>query len=109
QFYSTYLYEKRKHITKRMIMSAKALKIVLQGRVQQVGFRYFVYRLASEIGVAGSVMNRNDGSVYIEVEGDSHLVDVFVDHCRKGPPRSQVTDCQLSDAPMQGFVGFTIR
>ena len=65
-----------------MIMSAKH-EIVLQGSTTG-GFSILCVPIGIRDRVAGSVMNLTDGSVYIEVEGDSHLVDVFVDHCRKG-------------------------
>lgn len=90
-------------------MDTKALSIYLYGRVQRVGFRYFVFKLAVEVGVMGFVKNQPDGSVYVEVEGDPHLVDVFVEHCKKGPPHSQVSKFQVSQIHVKYFTEFTIR
>jgi acylphosphatase len=90
-------------------METKAVAISLYGRVQQVGFRYFVFKLAAEVGVTGFVKNQADGSVYVEAEGEDHLVDVFVEHCKLGPPHSQVTRFNLKAIDPQDFKEFTIR
>ena len=90
-------------------METKAVSINLFGRVQQVGFRYFVFKLAAEVGVLGFVKNLPNGSVYVEAEGEPHLVDVFVEHCKKGPPHSLVTSFVVSSNDVQNFTEFTIR
>jgi acylphosphatase len=90
-------------------MDTKAVCIILFGKVQQVGFRYFVFKLASEVGVNGFVKNMPDGSVYVEAEGDSHTVDVFVAHCKLGPPHSNVTKFVVNSHPVQHYKEFTIR
>lgn len=87
----------------------KTISIKLYGRVQQVGFRYFVFKLAQEVGVKGFVKNQPDGSVYVEAEGDEHTVDVFIHHCKMGPPHSEVTSFFVSIIPTQNFKEFTIR
>ncbi len=90
-------------------MKAKAVSITLKGRVQQVGFRYFVYRLAAELNVMGFVKNLPNGNVYIEAEADDHIIEVFVAHCQMGPPSSRVDDMKVNGIPFQGFTGFSIR
>lgn len=87
----------------------KTISIKLYGRVQQVGFRYFVFKLAQEVGIKGFVKNERDGSVYAEAEGDEHTVDVFIQHCKIGPPHSQVTNFVVQTIPIQDFTEFTIR
>ena len=59
--------------------------ITVSGIVQGVGFRPFVYALASDMHLHGFVKN-SAGSVLIEVEGDSRDLDVFVDALTKRPP-----------------------
>jgi acylphosphatase len=90
-------------------METKTVSINLYGRVQQVGFRYFVFRLAAEVGVLGFVKNLSDGSVYVEAEGEPSLVDIFIEHCKKGPPQSLVTKFMVNLIPPRGFDEFTIR
>ena len=48
----------------------KTSRIVVTGRVQGVGFRYFTERIAKRMKVAGTVENKNDGSVEILVQAD---------------------------------------
>jgi hydrogenase maturation protein HypF len=59
----------------------KRLAIFVQGIVQGVGFRPFVYRLASERGLVGWVRNQPDG-VHMEVQGQSPALDAFLDDLR---------------------------
>ncbi len=47
-----------------------AISLEVHGIVQGVGFRYMTKILADQIGVTGKVLNKNDGSVYIEAQGD---------------------------------------
>jgi acylphosphatase len=90
-------------------MDTKAVCIVIKGKVQQVGFRCFVHKLAAELGVRGFVKNRPDGSVYVEAEADPHTIEVFEAHCKMGPPHSSVTQFSVQPMPTQGFKEFTIR
>lgn len=89
-------------------MGIKGKSIHLFGRVQQVGFRYYVYRLAGELGVKGYVKNMPDGSVLIEAECDAHTMDVFVEHCKKGSPQSVVSNCKSTNNDLKEFKDFRI-
>ncbi len=86
----------------------KTISLELRGRVQQVGFRYYVYRLASELGVKGFVKNNPDGSVYVEAESESDRLTVFVNHCKKGPPQSKVDKCLTKEIDSKNFKDFRI-
>lgn len=90
-------------------MSMKSVSIELKGKVQQVGFRYYVFKLALELGVKGFVKNQVDGSVYVEAEADEHSIDVFVAHCKMGPPHSRVSQFVVNKIPSCGYKEFTIR
>ena len=69
--------------------------IEVSGVVQGVGFRPFIWRLASELGLDGSVVNRA-GQVVIEVAGPAEAIDEFVRRIRSdAPPRSRVEDVVL--------------
>ena len=54
------------------------------GRVQGVGFRYFVQQSAVEYGLCGWVCNMNDGSVTMELQGTQAMVDKIAQRIRKG-------------------------
>ena len=51
---------------------------VFTGRVQGVGFRYTAYHIATQLGITGWVYNEWDGSVIMEAQGDSSLLDKMV-------------------------------
>jgi acylphosphatase len=69
----------------------RALRIRIGGRVQGVGFRWFVRREARELGLAGRVRNLPDGRVEVEVAGAPERLDAFRERLRQGPPGSRVT------------------
>ena len=61
-------------------------RIVIHGRVQGVGFRAFVYRLATNTGLSGQVSNCRDGTVECIVQSeDEQLLEMFVRALSKGP------------------------
>jgi acylphosphatase len=88
-------------------MKAVSLRIV--GRVQGVGFRYFVLRTAKQLGVNGYVMNCSNGDVYVEAEADDQVILEFVDYCRKGPSHSDVTDIVIREIETKGYSDFEIE
>jgi hydrogenase maturation protein HypF len=83
-------------------------RVRVRGTVQGVGFRPFVYSLASELGLAGQVINDGEG-VLAEVQGEAVDVDAF---CRRvaldAPPLAAVEDVEWAEAPVRGEAGFTI-
>lgn len=85
-------------------------QIRVQGQVQGVGFRPFVFRLASELGLAGWV--RNDGlGVEIALEGSRERVDTLLSRLRQAPPQRAEIDAIDLDLrqPPAGIEGFTIE
>lgn len=68
------------------------IHILVDGHVQGVGFRYFVYDFARQKGLYGWVRNRYNGQVEIQAEGARNDLDGLLDHVRRGPGRSMVTD-----------------
>ena len=64
--------------------------LVIHGRVQGVGFRYFVVRRAAELGLAGWVRNRADGAVEVEAEGGRDALETLVEAARRGPQGARV-------------------
>jgi acylphosphatase len=61
------------------------LRVVIQGRVQGVGFRAWTEATASEQGVEGWVCNRRDGSVEAVFAGAEEMVMSMIELCREGP------------------------
>jgi acylphosphatase len=88
-------------------MIAKAIRI--EGKVQGVGFRYYILKNARAHRINGWVRNANDGAVEIQAIGNQMDMDVFLDYCQQGPPRSRVE--KISTSTLQNFVAdeFIIR
>lgn len=76
------------------------------GRVQGVGFRWFVRQEARRLGVAGWVRNRTDGSVELETAGEDAAVERLLQHVRVGPDAADVTDVLISDTQVAGSVPY---
>ena len=66
------------------------LDIKITGRVQGVGFRYFVQQKANEMGITGWVKNSIDGGVLILAQGIEPELKTFIDYLYIGPTRSRV-------------------
>ncbi|MBU2643125.1 acylphosphatase, partial [bacterium] len=85
------------------------LRITIQGAVQGVGFRPFIFRLAQEMGLAGWVLNSAQG-VFIEVEGEKGSLDRFMLRIpgeKPGPAYIQSFEASFLDRV--GYTGFSIR
>ena len=87
-----------------------ARRLVISGRVQGVGFRYFTQNAAAREGVAGWVENLPDGRVEVFVEGDEDAVTRVERAIRSGPPGARVDNVYVQDAEAAGALkGFRIK
>ena len=85
-------------------------RIIVEGMVQGVGFRYFVCTKASRLGLAGFVRNVSDGRVEIEVEGDRSLIEELIKFLKVGPRAAHVADVEVDwKKPEHQFQSFEIR
>ena len=88
----------------------EARRYVVKGRVQGVGFRWFVEREAHLLGVAGWVRNRSDGSVEVLAQGSADQLAGLHGKLREGPRASRVDDVQVSNVqPDEGIQSFRIE
>ena len=86
-----------------------AYSIHVSGVVQGVGFRPFVYRLARTHGLAGWVLNAEDG-VEIHLEGNDQPLQCFIDQLKaEPPPAAAISAVQVKRAALSGLADFTIR
>ena len=93
-----------------MVSEKASLTAWVIGTVQGVGFRYFTERVAEEIGVAGYVMNRSDGSVEVMAEGERGILEQLLEHLKQGPSGARVERVEESWGPYTGrFVSFSVR
>lgn len=87
----------------------KSIKINIYGQVQEVGFRYNALQKAHELGINGFVKNRNDGSVYIEADGEPEVLDKFILWCKQGSPWSRVDEIKVMDIPFNNYKTFVVK
>ncbi|MGZ4187885.1 MAG: carbamoyltransferase HypF [Solirubrobacteraceae bacterium] len=91
------------------VATLRRARVRVQGTVQGVGLRPYVHRLASELGLAGYVLNDSRG-VLIEVEGSSDAVEAFLMRLApEAPPLAVLEDVAVSDLEPTGDGGFEIR
>ncbi len=89
-------------------MQAKRYRI--NGRVQGVGFRYFVSREAGALGVHGWVRNRADGTVEALAQGTNEELDRFLGRLQEGPRWSRVISVSVTEESDEDVLqGFEIR
>jgi acylphosphatase len=86
------------------------LEAVVRGRVQGVGFRYFVLREASRLGLRGWVANEADGSVRCVAEGPKTALEALLAVLREGPSGAVIGSVSEDWLPAAGrFEGFGVR
>ncbi|MDI6851071.1 MAG: acylphosphatase [bacterium] len=90
-------------------MAIKRYYIRIYGIVQGVGFRYFAYRLATNMGISGYVKNMPDESVEIEAEGPEDVLEQFLRRVEEGPPAAVVERVIKEEIPPTGEKGFEIK
>lgn len=84
--------------------------LLIAGRVQGVGYRYFTQVVATQLGLRGYVRNRRDGTVEVMVEGPRRVIDRFMEELRRGPYLAVVKNVEVTWGETTGtFSGFTIR
>jgi acylphosphatase len=84
-------------------------RVVVHGRVQGVFFRGSTADRAREVGVAGWVRNRPDGTVEAVFEGSAAQVEEMVRYCREGPPWARVERVEEFEEAPEDLAGFRIR
>ena len=95
------------------VMHGRTLYLLIEGRVQGVGFRAWVAQEASARGLTGWVRNRRTGAVEALLCGDPSVVANIVEACRRGPPAARVDDlyviADVADGSLGAFVGFEVQ
>ncbi|MGQ9456077.1 MAG: acylphosphatase [Armatimonadota bacterium] len=92
----------KSHVEKRLVA-------VVRGRVQGVGFRYFVLDKAHQLGLVGIVRNLRNGDVEVIAEGTQGALEALLATLRVGPRASRVDDVQVALLPPTGeYTDFSI-
>jgi acylphosphatase len=87
----------------------KHYNITIRGRVQGVGYRYFALKTAHSTGIKGYVKNNQDGTVFIEAEGEEIKLNQFVAQCKTGPGWAFVDKVEVNEFPVRGYEDFKIK
>ncbi|MBN1949131.1 MAG: acylphosphatase [Candidatus Cloacimonetes bacterium] len=88
----------------------KTYEILVSGKVQGVGYRYFVLQQASSLQLVGNVRNQPDGSVKILAAGTEVELKIFMDSLRHGPPRARVQTVDFREiSPAHSYDKFRIE
>ena len=87
-----------------------AARILVEGAVQGVGFRYFILHQAQLLSLSGFVRNLADGRVEIEVEGEKSVIEQLIDLAKRGPRLAQVESVNIEWKELRGvYSHFGIR
>ncbi|HET6245329.1 MAG: acylphosphatase [Bacteroidetes bacterium] len=86
----------------------KHYKISISGKVQGVFFRKSASKKAKELGVAGIVLNKPEGSVYIEAEAEEAVLGEFIVWCKRGPIGAKVEDVNIFEGDLVNYDQFEI-
>ncbi len=81
-------------------------RAIIHGAVQGVFFRDSLRRVAIARGVAGSAVNRAEGTVEAVLEGPPDAVEALLEFCRTGPPAARVDRVEISEEQPRGESGF---
>jgi acylphosphatase len=89
---------------------AGAVHLRVSGRVQGVGFRYFIVNRAESVGAVGFARNLADGDVEIWAEGTKEALDTVIAAARSGPRWSSVENVEVKKVEAKrSFRGFEVR
>ncbi len=87
----------------------KLIGIRVKGIVQGVFYRKTTQQKAIELGITGTVKNKEDGSVYIEAYGTADALKNLVEWCKSGPPRAEVESVETKELALKEYKSFTIK
>lgn len=76
-------------------LKLSCVKITVSGRVQGVGYRYFIARTADELELKGYAKNLFNGNVEITAEGRHEFLEVLIKKAKEGPRNSRVDSCKV--------------
>jgi len=81
----------------------KKIHIVITGKVQGVGFRYWLYQKSNERNIYGWVKNKISGEVEAVLIGDCKNVDEILELCKQSPLSSKVTNIKIQNYKKEQF------
>ena len=87
-----------------------AFEIIISGRVQGVGYRYFVLRKAEFLNIKGYVKNLYDGRVKVLAIGDDTAIEEFINELQNGPFMSHVSNIDITNIQLtKKYENFSVK
>lgn len=77
----------------------KAVSIKVTGRLQNVGYRHYARLAAQDYKLTGKFVVNDDGSVYIEAQGEQNNLEEFIEYCKRGPAWARVDSIDIEPIP----------
>lgn len=97
-------------MTERISPQLCTKRIIVHGKVQGVGFRYFTRDVGKILGLTGDARNLPDRTVEIIVEGNAEKIADFIEEVKRGPVLARVDHVDVEDIPARGgYHSFTIE
>jgi len=90
-------------------VEAKAVRVLVRGDVQGVGYRDATLRQAGRLGLMGWVRNEEDGSARVHAEGAEAAVEELLSFLGEGPPAADVAEVEIEHVKVEGHEQFAIR
>ncbi len=84
------------------------LHLLIKGKVQGVFYRATARKIAEELGVKGWIKNTKDNNVELIITGTEEQVRQFIEWCKKGPTRAEVSDLIATTIDDKSFSDFRI-
>jgi acylphosphatase len=85
----------------------KSVEIIITGRVQRVGFRACIRKIATDLRVTGTVFNLPDGRVHVFATAEPMVLEKFISMIYSCP-RAVIRDVNVSAVPHRAFEGFQV-
>jgi DNA ligase D-like protein (predicted 3'-phosphoesterase) len=92
-----------------MSADQRAVRALVKGRVQGVGFREATVDHARRLGVRGWVRNAEDGTVAVHAEGSEEAVGELIGFLEEGPAAATVAEVEIADVKVEGHEQFAVR
>ena len=86
----------------------KSLNIIISGKLNKVGFRYFIKQRAAKFNITGSVRYKTPDSIIVEACGNSDDLDEFLKYCRLGTAFSEVENIEVTETSAKEYHSFEI-
>ena len=83
--------------------------VLVSGRVQGVGFRWYARETAERLGLGGWVKNLTDGRVELLLEGRDQAVEAMLVWLERGPPAAHVKNLEVVERASEGLTTFSVR